>query len=282
MICFACEQDNTTIQNESLMFTFPYNLSEPDTIYELPPILKEISALSLSQDNELICLQDEDAVIFTYNLDSNIITNRFLFGKSNDFEGIEQVGETVYVLQSNGTIKEVNNLGKDNQETITHKTFLSGKNDAEGLGYDAETNSLLIACKGKAGESKVLKGKKAVYRFDLNTKTLETEPVLLFNKQTLYNYIESHDLKELSFKIKKKIPFNPSGIAMHNGFYYTIASYGNMLIATDRAGNIQHIVKINKTLLPKPEGITFDKNNRLIIASEAKSGNGRIAVFSPK
>lgn len=282
MICFACEQDNTTIQNESLMFTFPYNLSEPDTIYELPPILKEISALSLSQDNELICLQDEDAVIFTYNLDSNIITNRFLFGKSNDFEGIEQVGETVYVLQSNGTIKEVNNLGKDNQETITHKTFLSGKNDAEGLGYDAETNSLLIACKGKAGESKVLKGKKAVYRFDLNTKTLETEPVLLFDKQTLYNYIESHDLKELSFKIKKKIPFNPSGIAMHNGFYYTIASYGNMLIATDRAGNIQHIVKINKTLLPKPEGITFDKNNRLIIASEAKSGNGRIAVFSPK
>ncbi|MFK7948843.1 MAG: hypothetical protein AB8G11_14715 [Saprospiraceae bacterium] len=281
-LLFACEESNNSTQNQSDMFTFQYNLQEPDAIYELPPILKEISALSMSEDNELICLQDEDAIIFTYDLDSNTITNRVLFGKSNDFEGIEVVDETVFVLQSNGNIREINNLGKKNQEVIVHKNFLSHKNDAEGLGYDVETNSLLIACKGKAGDSKILNGKKAVYRFDLATKTLETEPFLLFNKQTLYNYIKANDLKKLSFKLKKKIPLNPSGIAAKDGFYYTIASIGNMLIVTDRIGNILYISPIGKGFLPKPEGITFDKNNRLIIASEAKNGNGRIAVFNPK
>lgn len=282
ILFFACEESNNSTQNQSDMFTFPYDLQEPDAVYELPPVLKEISALSISQNNELICLQDEDAVIFIYDLDAKTITDRFLFGKSNDFEGIEVVDETVYVLQSNGTIKEINNLGTDNQEVVVHKNFLSQKNDAEGLGYDRETNSLLIACKGKAGDGKIMKGKKAIYRFDLATKTLETEPIILFNKQDLYNYIESYDLKKLSFKLKKKIPLNPSGIAAKDGFYYTIASIGNMLIVTDRAGNIQYVSPIGKGFLPKPEGITFDKNNRLLIASEAKDGNGRIAVFNPK
>lgn len=281
LLLFACEQSNDT-QNQSVMFTFPYDLNQPDIIYEIPPILKEISGLSISKDNQLLCLQDEDAVIFRYDLETNEISNRVLFGKSEDFEGIERVGDDVYVLQSNGIIREIQNFGTDSQEVISHKTFLSRKNDAEGLGYDSTTNSLLIACKGKAGDGKFYNEKKSVYRFDLNTKTLQTEPILLFDKQTLYDYIESKDLKKLSFKLKKKMPFNPSGIAAKDGFYYTIASIGNMIIATDALGNIQYVSPINKKLLPKPEGITFDNKNRLIIASEGEKGNGRIAIFSPQ
>ena len=78
------------------------------------------------------------------------------------------------------------------------------------------------------------------------------------------------------------MPFNPSGIAVKDGFYYTIASIGNMLIVTDKVGNIRYVSPIGKGFLPKPEGIAFDKDNRLIIASEAKNGNGRIAVFSQR
>ncbi len=200
--------------------------------------------------------------------------------ESNDFEGVEVVDETIYVLESNGRINEINNLGQKDQEVIVHKNFLSSKNNAEGLGYDAETNSLLIACKGKAGDGKRMEEKKAIYRFDLRTKILEVEPIILFRKEDLYNYIEANNLNELSFKLKKKMPFNPSGIAVKDGFYYTIASIGNMLIVTDKVGNIRYVSPIGKGFLPKPEGIAFDKDNRLIIASEAKNGNGRIAVFS--
>lgn len=278
----ACGQYSNTSENQLVSFNFPYNLQEPDIIYELPPVLDEISALSISNNNEVICLQDEDAVIFIYDLEANMITNRFLFGKSNDFEGVEVVDETIYVLESNGRINEINNLGQENQEVIVHKNFLSSKNNAEGLGYDAETNSLLIACKGKAGDGKRMEEKKAIYRFDLRTKTLEVEPIILFRKEDLYNYIEANNLNELSFKLKKKMPFNPSGIAVKDGFYYTIASIGNMLIVTDKVGNIRYVSPIGKGFLPKPEGIAFDKDNRLIIASEAKNGNGRIAVFSQR
>lgn len=278
----ACGQYSNTSENRLVSFNFPYNLQEPDIIYELPPVLDEISALSISNNNEVICLQDEDAVIFIYDLEANMISNRFLFGESNDFEGVEVVDETIYVLESNGRINEINNLGQENQEVIVHKNFLSSKNNAEGLGYDAETNSLLIACKGKAGDGKRMEEKKAIYRFDLRTKTLEVEPIILFRKEDLYNYIEANNLNELSFKLKKKMPFNPSGIAVKDGFYYTIASIGNMLIVTDKVGNIRYVSPIGKGFLPKPEGIAFDKDNRLIIASEAKNGNGRIAVFSQR
>lgn len=278
----ACGQYSNTSENQLVSFNFPYNLQEPDIIYELPPVLDEISALSISNNNEVICLQDEDAVIFIYDLEANMITNRFLFGESNDFEGVEVVDETIYVLESNGRINEINNLGQENQEVIVHKNFLSSKNNAEGLGYDAETNSLLIACKGKAGDGKRMEEKKAIYRFDLRTKILEVEPIILFRKEDLYNYIEANNLNELSFKLKKKMPFNPSGIAVKDGFYYTIASIGNMLIVTDKVGNIRYVSPIGKGFLPKPEGIAFDKDNRLIIASEAKNGNGRIAVFSQR
>jgi uncharacterized protein YjiK len=79
------------------------------------------------------------------------------------------------------------------------------------------------------------------------------------------------------------MPFNPSGIAMQNGLYFTIASAGKMLITMDKANEIQRIEKLDKDIMPKPEGITFDKNGNLFIASEGKkNGNGRILMFSQK
>lgn len=280
-VLFACDNTDTALPKTIEMFTFPYDLSQPEMVYELPPVLTEISALTFVRDNILACIQDEDGIIFFYNLETNTIQERFVFNKSGDYEGIEKVGNIYYVLQSNGTIYEITDLGKSTQTTTIFETNLSIRHDTEGLGYDAQTNCLLIACKKKAGDGKHYEDKKAIYAFDLNTKRLTIEPTTLINKQDLYEYIESHDLKKLSFKLKKQMPFKPSGITAKNGFYYTIASIGNMLIVTDKSGNIQEVQAIDKSILPKPEGITFDNQNRMIISSEAKNGNGRIAVFSP-
>lgn len=277
----ACKPSTHKINNQTTMFKFPYNLQSPDIVLELPPILKEISALSMLSDTELICLQDEDAVIFAYDLVENKISDRIAFGKSADFEGIEKVNDVIYVLQSDGTIYEIVNFGNENQLVQVHKNFLSEENNAEGLGYDAETNSLLIACKGKASKGKKWKDKKAVYHFDLKTMKLDKKPFFLFDKMSLYTYIERNDIKNLSFKMKKEMPFNPSGIAVKDGLYFTIASIGEMIIVTDKMGKIQHAEKINNDILPKPEGITFDAGNRMIIASEGENGNGRIAIFNP-
>lgn len=276
----ACKHSAHKINNQGGIFNFPYNLQSPDTVYELPPVLMEISALSMYSDTEVICLQDEDAVIFVYDFVQNVMTNRVSFGKAADFEGIEKVEEAIYVLQSDGTIYEVINFGRANQAVTVHENFLSEENNAEGLGYDVVTNSLLIACKGKAGKGKKWEDKKAVYRFDLETKKVDKKPYFLFEKKALYTFIERNDIKDLSFKLKKEMPFNPSGIAVKDGYYYTIASIGEMLIATDKAGNIRHAEKIKNDILPKPEGITFDSKNRLIIASEGEAGNGKIVIYT--
>jgi hypothetical protein len=196
------QNESTEIVND---FNFPYDLSKPDKVYELPTILKEISALSIAPNGELACEQDEEGIIFFYNLDQKKITNRFIFGKAGDYEGIEFVGEIVYVLRSDGTIFEIKNLGKTNQIVTTYNTKLNRKNDTEGLGYDAEMNCLLIACKGKAANIQMIYKPKAVYAFDLKTKSLRAEPVMLFSKEILYNYIETNDLKATIIFLKKQL-----------------------------------------------------------------------------
>lgn len=279
--CMNGQNENTKTPT---VFPFPYDLSEPDEIHELPDILQEISALTITPNGDLACVQDEEGIIFFYNLDKKEITNRIIFAKAGDYEGIEFVGEIVYVLRSDGTIFEIENLGKENQNVTTYDTYLNEKNDTEGLGYDGETNHLLIACKGKGKTTKMVHDdSKTVFSFDLTTKRLVDNPIIEFKKEALYDFIKLNNLKKLSFKLNKKMPFNPSGIAMQNGLYFTIASAGKMLIVMDKANEIQWIEKLDKDIMPKPEGITFDKSGNLFIASEGKkNGNGRILMFSQK
>lgn len=282
LLLTSCGNSNEFTQKKSPMFSFPYNLTKPIKIYNLPPILEEISALGINENDELLCVQDEDGVIFSFDFESESINHKYVFAKAGDYEGIEIVRSIVYVLESNGTIHEIENLGQPSEKITIHQTNLTENNDTEGLGFDASMNCLLIACKKKAGDGEFYDNQKAVYAFDLDTKKLQTEPILLFSKQALHDFIESNNLKELSFDFDKKMPFKPSGITVYNGFYYTIASAGKMLIITDKSGNIQHIEKLNHQLLPKPEGITFDSKGNLLISSEGKNGNGRIVVFKPE
>lgn len=279
MGCINSNSKTKTVEKKTIMFSFPYNLSAPNKTYQLPPILEEISALTINDKDELACVQDEDGLIFFFSPTSGLITKKYVFAKAGDYEGIEIVRSIIYVLESNGTIHEIENIGTPTEKITVYDTNLNEGNDTEGLGFDASMNCLLIACKEKAGEGAFYNGQKAVYAFDLETKQLQPEPIVLFTKQDLYEFIETHDLKDLTFDFDKKIPFKPSGIAEFNGLYYTIASSGKTLIVTDKSGNIQYAEKLNSKLLPKPEGITFDSKGNLLISSEGKNGNGRILVF---
>jgi uncharacterized protein YjiK len=271
---------NTSKNQQKMPFSFQFDLNKPAKTYELPPILKEISGLSFNKNNELACIQDEDGFIFFYDLDKSEIKNRVLFRKTGDYEAIEFVGDFVYILKSNGTIYEIENLGKDNQEITTYETELNKENDTEGLCYDASMNSLLIACKENAGlNGEAIKNEKSIFRFDLKTKELVKTPLLTITDDAIFQFIEQHDLKNLSFDLNEKIRFKPSGIAMKDGFYYIIASIGHMMIVVDENNNIRHIEPLDKRILPKPEGIAFDENGRLYLASEGGKGNGLIHMF---
>ncbi len=281
MLFVNCGSRPNTSKNTSTMpFAFEFDLTKPSQTYELPPILKEISALGFNKKNELGCLQDEDGFIFFYDLNKAKIADRVLFRKSGDYEGIEFVNDLVYVLKSDGSIFEIKNLGLSTQTITAFKTLLNKKNDTEGLCYDKKNHCLLIACKENAGlNGEVIKNQKSVFAFDLNTKKLIKKPFLNITDDAIFDFIEKHDLQDFSFNSSESVQFKPSGIAVKNGFYYIIASVGNMIIVVDENSEIQYISSLNKNQLPKPEGITFDKNGKLYLSSEGDKGNGIIQVF---
>lgn len=276
-----CElAENATNSNATMPFIFKYDLTKPTKTYELPPILKEISGLGFNKNKELACVQDEDGFIFFYDLEKSEVTDKILFRKTGDYEGIEFVGDFAYILKSNGTIYEIENLGKDNQKITDYETELNKDNDTEGLAYDASTNSLLIACKENAGlNGGEIKNQKSVFAFDLKTKKLVKKPLLTITDDAIFQYLERHQTQGLSFDFNKKIRFKPSGIAVKNGFYYIIASSGKLLIVLNKNNTIQHIEALPKDLFPQAEGIAFDENGHLYLASEGKKGNGMIYIF---
>ena len=129
------------------------------------------------------------------------------------------MGKDVYVVKSSGTIYQVSNEGKDIQK---YKLGLSSENDVEGLAYDAKNNRLLLSCKAQAGKGAEYHQKRGIYAFDLNTKTLSTEPVLVIDGKEVQQYLQqmtpSDDLTKLleAFSSDKdELSFAPSAIAIH-------------------------------------------------------------------
>ena len=153
-------------------------------------------------------------------------------------------------------------------------TFLSGKNDTEGLSYDPVTKSLLIACKDESGLMDEKKSTKAVYRFNIDSKKLEEKPFLI---------IREDDFKKVT---EDKVEFNPSAIAVHPETHeiYLLSTQDTKGMAIyDRDGKLISFQSIDKDLMPQPEGICFSPEGKLYISSEGKKGDAaNLFAFNSK
>lgn len=154
-----------------------YNFNEPEK-YTLSKKLLEISALTIDNNmNDLYALNDEKAIIYRLSAKGEIM-DEVDFGKNADYEGIEKVDNTIYVLRSNG---KMITYDLDNTENIkTYNNPLTLTNDTEGLGYDPITKSLLIACKDSPNitANPKLKKTKSVYAVSLATMEMNESPFL--------------------------------------------------------------------------------------------------------
>ena len=255
-----------------------YNLLQPTTTFILPYILTEISGLAMYSDSVVACIQDETGVIFWYGLKERKIVDRYRFGGSGDYEGIEIVGNQIYVLRSNGTIYQVS---FENETTIVLNTPLKGANNAEGLTFDSKNNQLLIACKGKAGlNKKSIKG-RAIYGYSLN-QGFNPDPLYLITSKALETW---NDQQTTPLNLtKRKKAFMPSGIAVQpeTGDIYLIANVGKLLIVLSPEGNIKYCVPLSPRVFRQPEGICFTSVGDLMISSEGQDGSGKIQTFKKK
>jgi uncharacterized protein YjiK len=131
-----------------------------------------------------------------------------------------------------------------------------------------------LACKGEPDSSYL----RRVFAFDLKSKTLSKQPVYTINPLAINQLLPNGPEDKSNF-------FSPSGIAIHpiTGDVYVISTAKKRLIALDYAsGKIRYVVRLDKKILPQPEGIAFDENGNLLLSSEGKKGEGLVLQFDFK
>ena len=140
--------------------------------WELPDALEEVSGIAYIGNNLMACIQDEDGIIFIYDMDKRQIERKIEFAGAGDYESITLAGNIAYVLRSDGTIYEVSDFLSNNPKIRTlYEYEVSGKN-FEGLAYDEKSKRLLLSIKERSG-----KEYRPLYSFDLHTERLEEVPV---------------------------------------------------------------------------------------------------------
>ncbi len=250
----------------------PYNLNKPTKKIKLTHELQEISALSYHKNKQLACLHDERADIFMISYPNKEIQKKLKIAGNGDYEGIEIIGNTAYMLKSNGVLLKIANFTTDTMTVTKLETGLSQSNDCEGLGYDPQTKHLLIACKNKpwiSGSTKKMKNKRAVYEYDIINEKLNKIPRFLIS------------LKEIEKKTGKK-KFMPSGIAIHPISHnaYIIASVGKLMIVLNKDRQIISFKHLDPEIFRQAEGICFTPDGKkLFISNEGRNKKGNILVF---
>ncbi len=267
----AQEQGNPDEKEEKKI---PYHVQSADDVMELGEGLLEISGLAYHpKTSTFVAVHDEYGKIYTLNLQTKTSSEKE-WRKNGDYEGVEIVDGVLWIVKNTGTIYKTEEwTTSETPEIKKFKSFLDDSFDVEGLGYDKETHSLLLACKANGT---LEKNQRPIYRFDLKTETIIEEPLFILNVDTVIAFMKSqgkHDkyLREyLEEKQGEKLKFGPSGIAVHpeTGHFYITSAKGNTLLITDRKGNLLEMEKLVKPLHTQPEGIAFDPEGNLYISNE--------------
>jgi uncharacterized protein YjiK len=267
---------------------FPYDLNSPNAAFDLDISLREISGLTTSpKADNLAAVQDEKGQLFYINKKSGKVTPSVIFAEDGDFEGLEFVGDTLWVVKSKGRLFKLWNLNKTPYDMASFKIESLKKANIEGLGYDAKNNRLLLAQKGEKTDDAT---SRSIFAFDLKNQTPSVSKVFDIGLSDFKAFLA--DKKEKRYRnladdyvnnsLGKGVEFGPSGVAVHplSGNIYVISSINKVLLVLSAEGKIIEMVKLDKNRLAQPEGICFDPNGTLYLSSEAKDDpKGKLYVF---
>lgn len=278
------------VDTTGVPYRLPYDLQAPDGVLTMPPILKEISGLSMSEDGKtLLAIQDEEADIFWIDSQSGEILKQLDFWKDGDYEGIEYAEGNIFVVKNTGTIYQVHPDLKKVEETVKYNLILDKSHDVEGLAYDPEQRQLLLACKALAGPGDTFRMSRSIYAFDLEKKELDPNPRFCIRLEQVNEYLATaplirklEKLNDIFAPHEPEFGFAPSAIARHplSKNYYILSSVGKMLMILAPDGQILHIEKLKKSIHPQPEGICFGPSGELFISNEGPGSDGLIFKFN--
>lgn len=246
-----------------------YNLEQKKvTSYNLPQRLREVSGITVTSDDRLFVHADENSTVYEIDKSGGIV-KQFTVGKNainGDFEDIAYAKNKFFLITSNGYLYQFSEgAHKASVGYKRYDTGLTTSYDIEGLCYDPETNSLLLACKEYPGQG--LKNVRSVYSYSLETYTLQKKPRFQV------------DLSELNKRFKIQ-DFRPSAIERHpsTGNFFILSSSENAVVELSAEGTLLDAEKLSKKLHAQPEGITFLSDRTLIITDEGKK-KGTVSYY---
>ena len=265
-------------------FTIPFAINNPNLSIELPKELTEISGLTFSSTSKkLLSINDEKGVIYVLDAQSGEIVDEIKFGKKDDYEGIASHDGFIYVTESNGNVKVIKEESKT--KIIEFNDRLSIDNDIEGICYDTNSGTLLLAAKGDSETEGNTKNVKSIFTMNINNGAVRKKAYLQLNLKDAYETLAAQAQKgsvmqkmSMSSRLKKN---GPSGIAIDptTNLIYLLSSNSKTLTVLNHDGVVKSIALLDKKLHVQPEGITFDERGNLYISNEGKKGKAMIYKY---
>ena len=231
-----------------------------DKTYVLPKKLNEISGITfLPADSQLLyAIQDESGTVYSYSLNEEKIVSEYTFADAGDYEEITTDGQYFFVLRSDGAIYS---FPVDLQAAKTEVQIFEGqlgKGEYESMSYDSESKALYVLCKTCSLD----KGNPAVSGYILNVDA-SGKLSLKENFQINLDAVAALDGKSVK-------SLKPSSISKRSSSneWYVLSSIDKLLLITDDTFQPKRVIRFEKKQFEQPEGITFDKENRMFISSE--------------
>jgi len=267
-----------------------YTLTQPDKISILPVALREISGIAIIDSSRVACVQDENGIVFIYDILKDEIMKMINFGPNGDYEGIALVNETIYILRSDGTLLKIESYKSSSSASTIELIGIKADNN-EGLCYDNKNIRLLIAPKEKNIKGPEFKENHLIYGFDLTRDSLFNKPVIKIDLSDVIRHLDENNVEPRD-KAKKKgkkdkknnreLNFKPSEISVHpvTGKIYVLSGEELMLFVFDSDGTIEFAEKLNPFIFTMPEGIAFFENGDMLISNEAGNKYPTILRFN--
>ena len=276
--CRTTTDKNTQLSVVRKINPVGYDLLNPDRTIILPPVLLEISGITAIDSASVACVQDENGIVFIFDLVKNEIRDHFIFHYPGDYEGIAGVAGSYYVLRSDGTIFET----RPHQSAESTKQLSSAGGppaDYEGLCYDRRNHRLLIVPKSNPGKEYGDPEKHPVYGLDLISDNPGWKKVLEFDLPAITRYASENNIKVPDGK--DEISLRVSDIAIHplTGMLFVISAANRMLCVFNEDGSVHYIEKLDPELFNLPEGISFLDNGDMLISSEGRNNPPTILLF---
>lgn len=245
-----------------------YDFETPDRVLKLSHSLKEISGLASGPDGQLYAVQDEDGIIYQLDPEDGSILAKQRFEGSGDYEGIERVGGTMFVLRSSGHLFAIDiGSGEGIKATRKSRLDLPSRCDAEALGSDTAVGTMWVACKNTDGT----KGKKTRSLFEITFQKGKWETELVLS-------IDQSVLNEASGKKKWKVKdVRPSGLTIKNETVFVLSAVNDLLLILQPQRT--DIIDLGRLGLQQAEGIAIDTDGTLFIASEGVGSRAKVLVF---